>query len=37
MIQIEYSQSLIDPEVGDSRRGINPGTPFEELPDNWSC
>ena len=26
-----------DPSVGDPDNGIAPGTPFEELPDNWKC
>lgn len=26
-----------DPEVGDPDNGIAPGTPFEELPDDWVC
>ena len=26
-----------DPEVGDPRHGIAPGTPFEDLPDDWTC
>lgn len=26
-----------DPSVGDPDNGIAPGTPFEELPDDWSC
>ena len=26
-----------DPAVGDPDNGIGPGTPFEELPDNWVC
>lgn len=25
------------PSKGDSKAGIAPGTPFEELPDNWRC
>ncbi len=25
------------PEFGDPKAGIPPGTPFEELPDNWKC
>ena len=25
------------PEYGDPKRGIAPGTPFEELPDDWKC
>lgn len=28
---------VYDPEVGDDEGGIPPGTPFEELPDDWSC
>ena len=26
-----------DPEVRDPDNGIAPGTPFEELPDDWEC
>ena len=26
-----------DPEVGDYERNIPPGTPFEDLPDDWCC
>lgn len=25
------------PEFGDPQSGIPPGTPFEELPDTWTC
>jgi rubredoxin len=25
------------PEFGDPQSGIPPGTPFEELPDSWTC
>ena len=28
---------IYDPEFGDSSQGINPGTPFEDLPDSWVC
>lgn len=28
---------VYDPEVGDLDSGIKPGTPFDELPDNWTC
>lgn len=28
---------VYDPEVGDPDNEIPPGTPFEELPDNWAC
>jgi rubredoxin len=28
---------IYDPELGDPDRGIIPGTPFEALPDDWTC
>lgn len=28
---------IYDPEVGEPRRDTAPGTPFEDLPDSWSC
>ena len=28
---------LYDPAVGDPEGGIAPGTPFEDLPADWSC
>jgi rubredoxin-NAD+ reductase len=28
---------VYDPDVGDPIGGIEPGTPFEELPENWVC
>ncbi len=28
---------VYDPETGDPEAGIEPGTPFEELPDEWVC
>ena len=28
---------VYDPEKGDPDSGIEPGTPFEELPDDWVC
>lgn len=28
---------VYDPEKGDPTQGIPPGTPFEELPDDWHC
>ena len=28
---------IYDPEVGDPDNGIAPGTPFESLPDDWTC
>lgn len=26
-----------DPEVGDPDSGIEPGTAFEDIPDDWEC
>ena len=26
-----------DPEIGDPENGIEPGTAFEDLPDDWEC
>lgn len=28
---------VYDPEIGDPDNGIAPGTPFEDIPDNWEC
>ncbi len=28
---------IYEPETGDPEGGIKPGTPFEELPDEWVC
>ena len=28
---------IYDPELGDSEGNIPPGTPFENLPDDWVC
>lgn len=28
---------VYDPAIGDPDSGIKPGTPFEELPENWTC
>ncbi|MFU8844508.1 MAG: rubredoxin [Bacteroidales bacterium] len=28
---------VYDPEIGDPDRGIAPGTPFEDLPEDWVC
>lgn len=28
---------IYDPEEGDPENDIPPGTPFEELPDDWNC
>ena len=28
---------VYDPAEGDAERGIAPGTPFEDLPEDWTC
>ena len=28
---------IYDPAVGDEGNGVQPGTPFEALPDEWVC
>ena len=28
---------IYDPEQGDAHSGVEPGTPFEDLPSGWVC
>lgn len=28
---------IYNPEEGDTEAGIAPGTPFEDIPDDWTC
>ena len=28
---------VYDPEQGDPDNGIDPGTKFEDVPDDWTC
>lgn len=28
---------VYDPKEGDPQNGIEPDTPFEDLPDDWQC
>jgi rubredoxin len=28
---------IYDPDLGDPAAGIEPGTPFSDLPDDWVC
>jgi len=28
---------VYDPQKGDPENGIKPGTPFEQLPEDWVC
>lgn len=30
-------QWVYDPETGDPEQGIEPGVPFESLPEDWVC
>lgn len=30
-------QYIYDPEVGDVDGGIEPGTSFDDLPEDWVC
>lgn len=33
----EVCDWVYDPAKGDEDGGIEPGTPFEELPEDWVC
>jgi rubredoxin len=33
----EVCDYVYDPEKGDPEHGIPAGTPFEKLPDDWTC
>ena len=35
--QCQACPYIYDPAVGDLTRGINPGTKFDDLPDDWIC
>lgn len=28
---------IYDPAEGDPDNGVDPGTPFADLPDDWTC
>lgn len=28
---------IYDPEIGDPDNGVAPGTPFEDVPEDWVC
>ena len=28
---------VYDPASGDAERGVEPGTAFEDIPDDWVC
>jgi len=35
--ECQICDHIYDPEKGDPDSGIEPGTPFEDLPDDWRC
>ena len=35
--QCSVCNYIYDPVKGDPDNGIKPGTPFEQLPESWSC
>ncbi|MFW5837614.1 MAG: rubredoxin [Desulfovibrionaceae bacterium] len=35
--QVHYCGYVYDPEVGEPKAGIAPGTRFEDLPDGFKC
>ncbi|MDH4122692.1 MAG: rubredoxin [Thermoplasmata archaeon] len=32
-----FCRYVYDPAKGDPDNGVQPGTAFEDLPDNWVC
>ncbi len=28
---------VYDPAIGDPDNGVNPGTAFNDIPDDWTC
>lgn len=37
LYQCEGCEYVYDSTKGDSTQNIEPGTPFEDLPDDWIC
>lgn len=35
--QCRFCSHIYDPAEGMPEDGIPPGTPFEDIPDDWSC
>lgn len=33
----EVCEYIYDPAQGDPESGIEPGTAFEDIPDDWTC
>lgn len=37
LCQMHYCGYVYDPDVGDPKRNIKPGTRFQDLPEGWTC
>lgn len=35
--QVHYCGYVYDPEIGAPKVGVEPGTKFDDLPDDWKC
>jgi rubredoxin len=35
--QCYYCGHIHDEAIGDPEGGVEPGTPFAEIPDSWNC
>ena len=36
-VHLHCMRYVYDPELGDHENGIEPGTSFEDLPEDWVC
>ena len=36
-IECDICGYVYDPELGDPENGVAPGTPWEEVPEDWVC
>jgi rubredoxin len=34
---MHYLRLYYDPEIGDPDNGVDPGTTFEDVPEDWVC
>lgn len=35
--QVHYCGYVYDPDVGEPKVGVEPGTKFKDLPEDWKC
>lgn len=33
----DVCQYVYDPEIGDPKNGVAPGTKWEDVPEDWTC